>query len=921
MGWLSLFMAIPPGFASPIWPSAGVALAVILMHGSRYLGGVFLGSLAINLYSSLKGGIPEDVLLPVVLAGSIASGAALQAFAGAWLIRRQVGFPNALEGIRSILIVLLLGGPVGCLVNSLIGSSALAVAGMLEGSSWAQNWFTWWVGDSLGVAIFAPIGLLLLSPKEVVRFGRKTALTLAQMAMFALLVVGLSYLKKSENERLELEFSNNARAVGFQVERAAQSHVGVLTAIDSFINSGEDLTKESFERFAGAQLQWQTGVRALSWNPLVRGRDRETFERSVREEGVVDFGVKDRAKSGELVPAGNREKYFPVTYAVSASGGNAPVGFDIYSNASRREVLREAEGLGMAMAIGRVRLVQSKASNGMLLYHPVFLRAEGENFGGYASELVGYVSGIFRLDEFLGAALEEAEERSMDLELRAVDASGEKEFLFDSRGRERGDAPENVRSDVSLEKALPVSIGGSRWELVVRESGALKRQNMSVRIWTVLTGACIIMALLGVLFFSLSGQSAIVQRTVDLRTAELAAKTKEAERLALAAEASNIAKSRFLATMSHEIRTPMNGIMGALNLLEQVEDVDRHSLVSMGRRSADNLLHLIDEILDLSKIEAGKLSLEEIRFSLPELVLEVCQLHLPNARSKGVEFQYHIREEAELECLGDPYRLRQVLSNIIANAVKFTNRGAIEVDATSVCKADESRVVVIEIRDTGIGIGQDQLEGLFESFEQADSSITRKYGGSGLGLTISKKLIEEMGGTITVDSQLDSGSRFVVTIPQPNAFVMGKRTVGRDDRRAAESSEPLNLQILLAEDIETNRDVTTMMLESMFRARVDAVSDGAQALKALAEKQYDLVLMDCMMPTMSGYEATSKIREGEAGVSNRDIPIVALTADAMASARKRCEEVGMSDYLAKPLQPDALRAVLSKWKKFGISAT
>ena len=366
-----------------------------------------------------------------------------------------------------------------------------------------------------------------------------------------------------------------------------------------------------------------------------------------------------------------------------------------------------------------------------------------------------------------------------------------------------------------------------------------------------------------------------------------------------AAEAANRSKSEFLASMSHEIRTPMNGVIGMIGLLLGTRlDDKQHTYAKTARDCAESLLSIVNDILDVSKLEAGKIALESVDFRLDALVQSVSSLLMPRAREKGLEFSVEIAPEAGGNFTGDPTRIRQILLNLAGNAVKFTDKGGVRMLVSAPCQAGGLYVLSFEVIDTGIGISEQARSRLFQKFSQADSSITRRFGGSGLGLAICKQLVDLMGGTIGVSSTPGVGSRFRFEIP------LQLTASGATDIAASAASaprhdleKPSHLRVLLAEDNEINQQIAVALLSDAGH-QVDVAKNGIEALQAAQRAQYDIVLMDIQMPEMDGVQAATRIRALAPPAG--EVPIIALTAHAMASARDMCLAAGMDDYISKP---------------------
>ena len=379
---------------------------------------------------------------------------------------------------------------------------------------------------------------------------------------------------------------------------------------------------------------------------------------------------------------------------------------------------------------------------------------------------------------------------------------------------------------------------------------------------------------------------------------------------AQAADSANQAKSEFLANMSHEIRTPMNLILGTSQLLERTPlNARQHNLVEVLRRNGDTLLTLINDVLDLSKLEAQELKIEDYPFNLVEMLETSLANFQPNAESKGVLLSLDLDDRLPETVMGDSFRLQQVLRNLLSNAVKFTDEGSITVGARQrSLQAGKSKIHLF-VRDTGIGISTKNQANLFEPFVQSDASSTRQYGGTGLGLTICRRIVELMGGKIGVESKKGEGATFWVELDLP---VVGEPPETDD---IAEAAPPLPTakpaaRVLIVEDNEDNLHLLKLLLEDIAHLSLETARDGAEALEKMSQRDYDLVLMDCQMPRVDGYEATEQLRLSN---RNQDVPVIALTANAMQGDREKCLAAGMDDYLSKPIVIDQLLETIDRW--------
>jgi PAS domain S-box-containing protein len=493
-------------------------------------------------------------------------------------------------------------------------------------------------------------------------------------------------------------------------------------------------------------------------------------------------------------------------------------------------------------------------------------------------------------------------ESSTDVAWR-IDTSGRITFINNASERVLGMTPEQLRGRLFTAISDPASVDRDRTALAHLLSGD--------ELWGYETVAR--NATGGKVHLKLSARpqrdeaGRITGAQGILHDISLEVSTRDALRVAReTAEQADAAKSAFLANMSHEIRTPMTGILGTADLILDSElTPEQRRSVELIVASGETLLTIINDILDLSKIEAGQLELEDIRLNLHEILRDTVSLMNSAARNKGIELTLDLSSDVPRAVRGDPTRLKQVLNNLVSNAIKFTTTGGVTVSASVMSRKGEMAIVRFAVRDTGIGIAPEAAARIFEPFRQADTSITRNYGGTGLGLSISRRLVEMMGGTLEVDSIPEVGSEFHFTI----GFVVAQATGEMPAMKAPASASPKSLRVLIAEDNPVNQEVAGAMLRRRGH-QVDIVNNGREAVDAVAKQHYDLVLMDLQMPILDGLGATAEIRAAEKG---RRVPIIALTANAAGGEREKVIAAGMDDYVAKPFRAgdliDAVEAV------------
>ena len=703
----------------------------------------------------------------------------------------------------------------------------------------------------------------------------------------------------------------------FAVRRAIDQDLEVLRSLASFMDSAGDIDRERFHSFVTPALSRHPSIQALEWIPRVSAAERDAYEQSARNDGFAGFQISERQSQGLMVPAGRRAVYYPVFYVEPYQGNELALGFDLASNAARLEALEASRDSGLAQASGPITLVQeSEQQYGFLAYAPIYRAGEPHDTPEQRrANLEGFALAVFRVGEMIAGAFEERSSgrfpRSGGIKLLVYDddgVDGAPRLLHVYPPDGSGDLARDRATDdpgMTLRVSRTFGVAGRNWTIVARPVNPGFGRWPAWEPWAVLgAGLAFTILLVAYLVFSLNRARAVEtlvgQRTADLRRAN--DKAEQALRT----------KSAFVAMMSHEVRTPMNGVLGALGLLRDGRlGEEQQALVATALDSGEGLLAILNDILDVSKLEAGRLELETTNFELAALVNGVVDLQASHAAAKGIGLDSTIRLGTPAHLAGDPGRIRQVLHNLVSNAVKFTANGRVSIVVSGELRqADGGCQLRVEVADTGIGIPDDRLGELFTEFTQLDVSYARRFGGTGLGLSISKKLVDLMGGEIGVTSREGEGSRFWFSIPLGIA-ADGSREVQFEAPSVvpsrAEPFEPHKARLLLAEDNTANQMVARLMLRDA-GYQLDIVGNGLEAVEAVTNRPYDLVLMDAAMPEMDGLEATRRIRALTG--PRADIPIIATTANAMSGDREACLAAGMTGYLAKPFDKASLVAAV-----------
>jgi signal transduction histidine kinase/CheY-like chemotaxis protein len=659
----------------------------------------------------------------------------------------------------------------------------------------------------------------------------------------------------------------------------------VLHGIGSLYAARGEVSREEFRAFVADALNRQPELQALAWDPRVPGAERAAWEERAHAAGFPEFHFTEEKPDGTLGSAGPRGEYFPAYFLETLQRNEAAFGFDVGSEPHRREALEKARDSGLPTATSPVRLAQEPGSQrGFLVFHPLY-RGAPVSLAERREQLTGFAVAVFRIGDLVEASLRSAGDKGIAVSI--IDAAEGKTIH-----RQDGERSALARW------TTPIEIAQRRWTLVFEPVTAFRTAPFHWQSRAALAIGLSITGLLAAYMWRDARRAGELARSNAALLAEIATrKTAEA-----GAEAANRAKSEFLANMSHEIRTPMNAILGYSQILLRdgaLHPFHRDALATIASNS-DHLLHVINEILDLSKIDAGRMELTPSDFDLVALVRELAVMFQRPCEEKRLGLRVEGIDTARAQFVrGDGGKLRQVLVNLLANAVKFTERGRITLHLSR----GDGDAWHFEVSDTGIGIPADAQDAVFEPFQQGPGA--RGQGGTGLGLTIARRQIELMGGTLELRSVSGAGSTFLFTIPLPAGAARGM-SAGEAVRRVERLAAGHRVRALVVDDIRENREVLSTMLATI-GCEVILAENGRQALEAVAVSHPGIVFMDMRMPEIDGLEATRRIvvDYGQLGVK-----VVATSASALDHQRATYLRAGCDDFVAKPFRAERIYAAL-----------
>ncbi|MEG3620055.1 CHASE domain-containing protein [Magnetovibrio sp. PR-2] len=873
LGNLSLLLTIPPGYAAPIWPAAGLSLVAVLVCGYRIWPGVLLGSFLSNVWSGWDGFSFQAVTIPLIIAG----GAALQAVVAAYLVHRLTRFPNLMGSEREVFAFFFVGGVLSCVISPFVGNLVLLNFSIISASSFMENFWTWWIGDTIGVFVFSPLALVwVLRPVNIWRPRRLTVTVPILVALFVSLAstsMGMHW----ERERLRLEFDQRLTPLAQAVERNLSEYINVLKFLEGFYAASTHIDRGEFDAFSRRFLEELPGLHALSWNPLIPNAQRDAFETATRQDGFDGFTIRERLPTGTLIPAGERDEYVVVHYIEPFVRNRSAFGFDVASNPVRKVALELARDTGRPMATGRITLVQDQQEQfGILVFMPVY--EHGKSIMSVQARqryLKGYMVAGLRGGDIITAALRDLKHQGIAYRLVDRSAVSGEQFLMENQPFEDAVFELSDRGlfggTMPLGKRFDFTFGGREWSFEAAPMSAHVNTQRGSGSWMVLIGGLLLTSLVGAFVMVISGRRVMLQAIVSQQTANLRSsehRLAEAQRIAqlgnwtmeldahsmwLSQEARRILdshvtgedwtlggfaghfplehrdalvqaltevvkthesynadlqvvspsglektvnvhgelvydehkrptrvvgtiqdisarirldrmKQEFVSTVSHELRTPLTSVKGSLGMVAAgaLGDLPDKAMemVRIAHRNTDQLIHLVNDILDLGKFESGEMVFKMEHLNLSDLILEAIEVNQNYARDYGTHFMVTSGLE-NVYVLGDSQRILQVMANLLSNAAKFSPSGTI----VGIALEKDDGFARIKVTDSGPGIPKEFRGRIFEKFAQADGTSQRKEGGTGLGLAITKMIVERLGGEIGFQSEVDIGTTFYFTLP------------------------------------------------------------------------------------------------------------------------------------------------------------
>jgi signal transduction histidine kinase/CheY-like chemotaxis protein/integral membrane sensor domain MASE1 len=890
-GRIGMLIGIPPGNVTLFWLPSGVAFIVLLYLGNYSLIGIWLGALVANTWAFWDASSVESILKAVAVGGMIGVGSVLQPLCGKRLLRLQEHPRNMFSSPKRIFRFLGVV-PLMCLVSSTIGTLSLCIAGLAQWTTFWTVWQTWWAGDSLGILLVVPAVTYWVVDLSRVPLKDKLKLVFPIALIFTITLLVYFSTKHKETAAIQLRFETEAEKKVVAIERTLKKNMKYIDALGGMISIiGDSITRDQFQTYSRTITEQTPSLQAMEWLPIIPHSQRHLFEETASKQWGRIIEIKEN-NNNKMVPAKTRESYLPVYLVEPLEGNEEALGYDISSDPERLHTVNLAFRLNQNLLSPPIVLVQeAEQSYGFLYLVPV---ASSQMISDGQQTFSGVALGVFRVETLVSNLRRVLGEQGVSSRIIDKDRVTQEETVIYEHLPTKNAWTEQPSL---FEHRKTIDIGGRHWTFYSWAGEAFIPPGGFMLSKAILAGGYIFCSLLILLLIIIRGRIEAdrkyrgdLERQVEERTRQLAQAKNDAE-------TANQAKSVFLAHMSHELRTPLNAVLGFSELMARDPVVSAKQIenLSVINRSGLHLLDLINDVLDISKIEAGRIGLELDQVDLLHLLHDVGDMMRERAESKALQFSMELMSTLPQYVLLDMKKFRQILINLLGNAIKFTDAGGVILSGEGKQTDGNKWMLYFEVKDTGIGISADEIEIIFQPFAQIRYNPDKQKG-TGLGLAICHQFIQLMGGDITVESTPGKGSVFRFEIPA-EATAMGHLVEETEQRVVAglAPSEP-EWRILIVEDDANNRLLLRALLESVgFKLR--EVVNGEEAIQQFQDWQPHFIWMDMRMPVMDGYEATRRIRALPDG---KQVKILALTASAFKEQEKQILDTGCNGIIHKP---------------------
>lgn len=873
---------IPFGYASIVWPATGVILGIYFLFGRNVLIGAFI-SLVITSFQD-----PHLSLLPsyTLLLWSVIS--IFQLVLIKYLIVRLCKLPIHINKPVEVIKFLLLIGPLTSFIFSFIFFIGLWFSSDIDMELLVYISTVKWIGEFFGIIFLAPVFLFFYKNQFVRQTKRASAAILTSLFSF-ILVTSIYLLVSNINYKEKQQAFINTTQPFIEQFNITQTKIKHHTkALDGLFQASLLVSRDEFKQFIQKIRNLDTKINTLAWLPYITHAERAAFEAALTEQNITNPQIKQLTNNGIIV-ATDQLSYIPIYYIEPMTDNAGAIGLDVSTHPIVSESAIKATQTRSYALTPLLPLIRNPDKvTGMIVYYPIFVKNNLD-----VEEFKGLVEATFEINVLLS---------------KIYNQLGEGRFTYElSYGEDNAFRQKNYNVNSIFTYTLDTQMFDKNASLSFASTPELESKLVN---WThlsiMLVGSVIGIIFVMFVFFIVTFNSNLT-RKVNESTAELIKKNDELE-------AANQAKNLFLANISHEYRTPLNAIIGFTEIAtRETTDLIAKSYLFKIDHASNILLNIVNDVLDLSKMQAGELNLENIPFQPSVVTTSVVEMLNTYAKEKSISLSCNFERSFERWVEGDELRFKQIIINLLTNAIKFTSTGGVKVSGECIDNVNDTRTLILKVIDTGIGIKTEDKERLFTSFAQAEDSTTRKYGGTGLGLSIVKQLCDLMGGDINLTSEVDKGSVFTInlTLPKSTSIVKAELTQERQQTLKENLKDVViqNMNVLVVEDNAINQMIIKKQLSSL-SVNCDLVDDGQKALDYLNDNIPDLILMDLQMPVMDGFTAASKIKQD---VKLQNIPIVILSASVGKADRDKAAELYIFDFIYKPFKQADLIQVLNKF--------